>query len=62
MYSVGESGEIIILSDDDDNDDDDRNSENDLSCCLIVEVEDVKKTGNECLILHICFLCKLIML
>ncbi|XP_072240827.1 uncharacterized protein [Leuresthes tenuis] len=42
MYSVGESGEIIILSDDDD--DDDRNSENDLSCCLIVEVEDVKKT------------------
>ncbi|KAM4584520.1 uncharacterized protein PAE49_004043 [Odontesthes bonariensis] len=41
MYSVGESGEIIILSDD--NDDEDRDSENDLSC-LIVEVGDVKKT------------------
>ncbi|XP_041839479.1 uncharacterized protein zgc:112980 isoform X2 [Melanotaenia boesemani] len=42
MMSSGEnSGEIIILSDDDD--DDDKDPENDLSC-LIVEMEEVKKT------------------
>ncbi|XP_054865796.1 uncharacterized protein zgc:112980 isoform X3 [Amphiprion ocellaris] len=38
MCTTADSGEIIILSDDDDKD-----CENDLSC-LIVEVEDVKKT------------------
>uniref|UniRef100_A0A3P8U976 Uncharacterized protein n=1 Tax=Amphiprion percula TaxID=161767 RepID=A0A3P8U976_AMPPE len=39
MCTTADSGEIIILSDDDDKD-----CENDLSC-LIVEVEDVKKTA-----------------
>ncbi|XP_008290660.1 uncharacterized protein LOC103365097 [Stegastes partitus] len=43
MCTTVDSEEIIILSDDDDDDDDDKDCENDLSC-LIVEVEDVKKT------------------
>lgn len=37
MYAAGGSEEVIILSDDED--------DKDLSC-LVVEVEDVKKTGN----------------
>ena len=56
MCTAGDSGEIIILSDDEEDD-----KENDLSC-LIVEVEDVKKTGNYSCISHFGVLCKVFML
>lgn len=46
MCTLVDSGEIIILSDDEED------CEQDISCCessvSIVEVEDVKKIGNDC--------------
>lgn len=64
MCTAVNTGEIIILSDYDDDDDED--CEHDVSCSepsvLIVEVEDVKKNGNNCVSLPhqpvcVCSLC-----